>query len=94
MILKRILFLLIALNNLVNLTAFSREYQIPSRQQKYKDTMFQQAYSVKYLVNRWKDKVTPSLNKVYCGIDLVTVAHLSQNKISILTNFFFMKINL
>jgi len=75
---KRILFLLIVLNMTLNLTASSGDEHSPPVQQKYKDTVFQQAYSVKYLINRWKDPASPFLKKVYCDRNGVVQIYSSE----------------
>ena len=79
---KRILFLLIGLKGTFNVTASPREEQGPPLQQKYKDTAFQQAYSVKYLINRWKDPISPFLKKVYCDRNGVVQIYSSEGLLS------------
>ncbi|HEY8735165.1 MAG TPA: hypothetical protein VIL90_11405, partial [Puia sp.] len=74
----RILFLLIVLNGTSNLLASPGEKQAPHLQQKYKDTVFQQAYSVKYLINRWKDPASPILKKVCCDRNGVVQIYSSE----------------
>ncbi len=75
---KRILFLLMVLNRTLNLAASPGGEQAPPLQQKYKDTAFQQAYSVKYLIHRWKDPASPFLKKVYCDRNGVVQIYSSE----------------
>jgi hypothetical protein len=75
---KRILFLLIVLNRTLNLAASPGGEQESPLQQKYRDTAFQQAYSVKYLTNRWKDPASPFLKKVYCDRNGVVQIYSSE----------------
>lgn len=74
----RILFLLIVLNGTSNLMAAPDEKQVHPLQQKYKDTVFQQAYSVKYLINGRKDPTSPILKKVCCDRNGVVQIYSSE----------------
>src|SRR5664279_18543 len=75
---KRIIFLLIVLNEAKNLTASPVEDQGPPLQQQFRDTAFQQAYSVKYMIHRWKDPASPFLKKVYCDRNGVVQVYSSE----------------
>jgi len=75
---KRILFLLIVLNRALNLVASPGIEQGPLLQQKYKDTAFQQAYSVKYLIRQGKDQGSPFLKKVFCDRNGVVQIYSSE----------------
>jgi hypothetical protein len=76
---KLILFLLIGLQGTFNSMAFTGgEEQAPPQRQKFKDTVFQQAYSIKYLIDRWQDPVSPFLKKVYCDRNGVVQIYSSE----------------
>ncbi len=75
---KRIFFLLMILNGTLNLAASSGGEQAPPVRQNYRDTAFQQAYSVKFLIDRWKDRPSPFLKKVYCDRNGVVQIYSSE----------------
>jgi len=75
---KRILFLLIVLNKTLNLAAFPGEERGRPRQQHYRDTVFQQTHSIKYLITGWKASASPLLKKVCCDRNGVVQIYSSE----------------
>jgi hypothetical protein len=70
--------MLIVLNRTLNLAASPDGEQRPPLQQKYRDSAFQQAYSVKYLTDRWKVPSSLFLKKVYCDRNGVVQIYSSE----------------
>ena len=75
---KCILFLLIGLQGTFCVMGFAGREDNPPPQEKFKDTAFEQAYSVKYLINRWADPAAPFLKKIYCDRNGVIQIYSSE----------------